>query len=1315
MANTALPGVGASSVANGQIGGAATGMSSDLDTLCVWGLGHCTKKGIWSHLREDLPLEVYARVLKLTRAVQSSDGFVRFDILLDDRYFASANKQIAAACRRLAPGIHARPSIPFEIRASASANNAHSNQKFSPKIVSVNVNSMSQKLDDIVNLISTLQVDILLLQETMRVCEETQTKLFFHGYRVLERSARPQPRASGRFSYRGARGLAIIFRESLPLRVLPNVSNDYFLAAAVRVGPTTLRCASIYVPQAKHHHHALPQIQKALAMLKATQTPGCIDLIAGDFNKSAPSLVESFLPTALNAPYLAPIAFPANSAPTFVHRNGESSSTIDHFVAAPAQHVHFSTPAVLPSFNFSDHHPISIKAARPLATFPARRMIHELNMSLDKKQIPAQAASIRNHNYWSPLEECVDTNQDAFLADDDLAEATNGFLHLSQRVADDTGVVSAQRPTRKNARGHLTKKTQKLIDRSRSAKHALNTLPAHASQEQIQSLTDKCKQLKNAARLSAAADRQRAFRKFVVDGASALKSNPGKFYKFLASASHYKPKRTALATANPVVHPTTEILASSETEAVNAWTAHYAQLLTADPAMPTTWEECHQHLNMKAKPTIENINGKFSWAEVCEAAASMPGFKATGPTGVQVAWLKLACDKKRDGVYPEEPQSSMGKTLFYLCNSMFLNHSIPERLTKAFIVSIHKAGDATNTNNYRGISLIDSILKLVTTIVNNRLQREAAPKLTAQQAGFRKGSECMGHVAALIEICCRQEEPLCPVFIDLKKAFDMVPHGVLLYKLERFGIRGNTLEFLKALYSNSTACVRNHISGNHGNTFSVTRGVRQGDPLSPFMFNIFINDVFNGFLFRTAALPAGLLFADDMVLLSRPANIQSDLQRLEEWLVKNGMSANASKCGVMAMHRDKEAATECQNQLRVISSHTPFILCGSPVPVVDSYVYLGVHMHFSLDHKTIADARANAVAKPLKAVASFCANRAYPLAAKVKLINSVAIPKTSYGGEVVGMNKAAVARSQSLVNKCVRQLCLKWGKPAADMIRLELDMPSLYAITTAARARALYKYQTRSKADGIFHVTTIHVIADKIAGYPGKTKKTWVTTTRQWLNTNLKHLVPELDATHFSKVFPMVRKEMMGKDFLSLINTKTKAINRYRRNAFFASRSYLSKYISLNYTNTLLDAGVAGLIACRTRAIWLAPRAVKAGLIDPAYAATCPCCETAVRETLTHLMLECPAWTAARTLHLTPLIRRLTKFRTLSADMKVAVLLGGNTRNVAHGRRTSFGKRWFSGKRPLFLNVALFLGTIYARRNTLLWSKSLSAPGATES
>jgi len=117
-----------------------------------------------------------------------------------------------------------------------------------------------------------------------------------------------------------------------------------------------------------------------------------------------------------------------------------------------------------------------------------------------------------------------------------------------------------------------------------------------------------------------------------------------------------------------------------------------------------------------------------------------------------------------------------------------------------------------------------------------------------EQFGFRTKEECVSLFISIQEICQRRKndnKETYLAFLDLKKAYDSVPIGNILYKLDALGIRGKCYQFIKNLYLTSKASVK--IDDQYSESFNIMKGVRQGCPLSPILFNLFINDIFNDF------------------------------------------------------------------------------------------------------------------------------------------------------------------------------------------------------------------------------------------------------------------------------------------------------------------------------------------------------------------------------------------------------------------------------------------------------------------------------------
>lgn len=145
------------------------------------------------------------------------------------------------------------------------------------------------------------------------------------------------------------------------------------------------------------------------------------------------------------------------------------------------------------------------------------------------------------------------------------------------------------------------------------------------------------------------------------------------------------------------------------------------------------------------------------------------------------------------------------------------------------------------------------------------------------QAGFRKAHSCLHHIFTLrciVEHHKLQDHPVYACFIDFRKAFDMVPRNLLWEELKRVGVPAMLIRAIQLLY---LACpVQIHTAKGCTGWISSTAGVRQGCPLSPSLFAIFMQDLQERLKTMPNLSPVTLLynticcllFADDVVLLS---------------------------------------------------------------------------------------------------------------------------------------------------------------------------------------------------------------------------------------------------------------------------------------------------------------------------------------------------------------------------------------------------------------------------------------------------------------
>ncbi len=228
----------------------------------------------------------------------------------------------------------------------------------------------------------------------------------------------------------------------------------------------------------------------------------------------------------------------------------------------------------------------------------------------------------------------------------------------------------------------------------------------------------------------------------------------------------------------------------------------------------------------------------------------------------------------------------------------------------ANITQIFKNENKEEPLNYRPVSLTSVVCKICEKIIRKRWvdmldEREV---LTNKQFGFRKGCSCTTNLISyydrVVDIVQERDGWVDCIYLDMKKAFDTVPHKRLLWKMKNIGgVEGKLLKWMGNYLLKRE--MRTVIKGKFSTWNLVTSGVPQGSVIAPIMFLVFIND-----------LPVGLdsyvsLFADDAKIMRQIRNrndceeLQNDLNKLHNWNQTWKMQFNTNKCHVLEMGKSK--------------------------------------------------------------------------------------------------------------------------------------------------------------------------------------------------------------------------------------------------------------------------------------------------------------------------------------------------------------------------------------------------------------------------
>jgi hypothetical protein len=191
---------------------------------------------------------------------------------------------------------------------------------------------------------------------------------------------------------------------------------------------------------------------------------------------------------------------------------------------------------------------------------------------------------------------------------------------------------------------------------------------------------------------------------------------------------------------------------------------------------------------------------------------------------------------------PAELIKAGGRTICLEIHKLIISISkkekLPEEWKESIIVPIRKKGDKTNCSNYRGISLLPTTYKMLSNIFLSRLIPYAKEIIGDHKCGFRRSRSTIDHIFCIRQTIQKKweyNEEVHQLFIDFKKAYDSVRREVLYKILIEFGIPRKPVSLLKMSLTETYSRVR--VGKNVSDRFPIRNGLKQGDALSPMLFN----------------------------------------------------------------------------------------------------------------------------------------------------------------------------------------------------------------------------------------------------------------------------------------------------------------------------------------------------------------------------------------------------------------------------------------------------------------------------------------------
>ena len=288
------------------------------------------------------------------------------------------------------------------------------------------------------------------------------------------------------------------------------------------------------------------------------------------------------------------------------------------------------------------------------------------------------------------------------------------------------------------------------------------------------------------------------------------------------------------------------------------------------------------------------------------------------------------------------------------------------------------------------------------------------------------------------------------VFLDLSKAFDLLDHNILLYKLKYYGINSNSLQLLENYLTNRKQYIE--FEKHKSDLKNITIGVPQGSILGPLFFNLFVVIYINDIVLAPKIFTP-IIYADDTTLFSTledfnlhngcsiSQNINNDLSRISEWLHVDKLCLNANKSKFMLFHSPNKKI-----DIPSIEINSTEVYC------VDNFNFLGILLDKHLNWKSQTSKIANKISRTIGVLTTL--KQYLPSRILLTIYNTLIMPHLNYGILAWGYQPG---RLVTLQKKAVRAITSSAYNAHTSPIFKNLRLLKIYDIHTLQQLKFYYK------------------------------------------------------------------------------------------------------------------------------------------------------------------------------------------------------------------------------------------------------------------
>lgn len=662
----------------------------------------------------------------------------------------------------------------------------------------------------------------------------------------------------------------------------------------------------------------------------------------------------------------------------------------------------------------SDHYLLLAKTKEKLY----RSTINNNNLEKKKEYISIKSYKLKNKTLAKKYAKVVNQELEIWIKDNNkmsIEELWNSFKDSILKAATQVcGVYKANNHKRQTSWWSEEIKTQIKIKKEKWQRYLTNRTEAnykiYKEQRKI------VKELVKKAKL-------RSWEQFGEKLEKDSKGNQKLFYKVLKGFRNNKNHNTeAIKSVNG------DIL-TDDMKIMDRWKEYFQNLLGVNVDAP---ESQNSGENKIISIQEDRHRNEITYLEFIEAIKKLKNGKAPGSDKVTAEMLK---NLEGPGLL----------TLLNICNRAWDEEQIPTDWETGLIVPIFKKGDKKDCNNYRGITLLSTGMKLYEQIIEGRLRTAVEHTLDDSQSGFRKGRSSQDHIFTIKEIISRKMsvgKKVYLAFLDMEKAFDKVPRAQIWRSLHEREVNDKLIRVVKSLYRETKNSV---ISRNRtSEMFTTKEGVRQGGGLSPLLFIIFMDNIIKETNKKSKPLHVGYrnlqkieisncAFADDIVLITENKNsLQENLTIWNEVLTEYGMKINKEKTKIMVAAQERE---DLYIQID-----------DNQIEQVNTFEYLGVTLEEQGHHETEINKRIEKANKVYHAMnKGFISKKEITKQTKMNVFKAIYRPILTYGCETWVLTQRQKSKVQAAEMRYLRRVkgVTRQDRIRNDMIREELKIQPL--------------------------------------------------------------------------------------------------------------------------------------------------------------------------------------------------------------------------------------------------------------------------------